>query len=275
MKNELFFAPLQYRYSLLSDKNMTIGLLFYEKNTGNISFFEAAEEIKNLTHYYPKLNIKGLNAYYELIQDKIKQNPPLPHWEKADFQAYIYRNILRLDDTALQFESVASIKNEVRKKEQYLHSFLPLTYPNTHKSHSKKREILTKFDVLNSTYSTSQVPSTIRNEVTILENNSFFKFNRVWKSGTKWHFLLAMDFENQNIQEIVYKLKKILMDFSFKADYQVDVWANVSENVDKKEEYLNLLNQKFSYSQIQVYFPEQWVEYVKGIYANKVAYNYA
>lgn len=275
MKNELFCAPLQYRYSLLSDKNMTIGLLFYEKNTGNISFFEAAEEIKNLTHYYPKLNIKGLNAYYELIQDKIKQNPPLPNWEKADFQAYIYRNILRLDDTALQFEVVASIKNEARKKEQYLHSFLPLTYPNTYKSHSKKREILTKFDVLISTYSTSQVPSTIRNEVTILENNSFFKFDRVWNRGAKWHFLIVMDWGSQNIKEIVYKLEKNLMDFPFKPDYQVDVWANMAENMDKKEEYLNILKQKFSYNQIQIYFPEQWVEYAKGIYVNKTSYTYS
>ena len=48
MKDTLLFAPLQYRYSQLSDINLTIGLLWYIKNEGEIHFLEGEGELTQL-----------------------------------------------------------------------------------------------------------------------------------------------------------------------------------------------------------------------------------
>lgn len=270
MKNDLFYSTLQYRYSFLSDKNMTIGVLFYDKKKGEITFLEGRKELNNLTFHYPTLKPQILEAYFTLIQNKIIQTPPQKELEKIDFQAYIYHSILRLDDSALQFSPVSGIKNEEKIKEKYLQVFLPLTYTKQQPS-SQNRQLLEKFDVLTSHYLTPNK----QKEIYTLSKSSVFSFDRVWKKQDSCHLVKIIDSQKNKASQFIKQLLVGLSSLPLPPHYQIDIWLNTyHSNEDTFEIDLQNLNSQLKEAGINIFLPEQWTEYVKSIESQTYMYEY-
>jgi very-short-patch-repair endonuclease len=111
MKNTLIYAPLQYRPSLLSEKQATIGLLFYEKNEGNIEFISGENELLKVKNLSPNAKISLFKVYIDVIQQKIKKNPPAKGLNPKEIHAYLDKNVLSLDDSSLQFGEIGAATN--------------------------------------------------------------------------------------------------------------------------------------------------------------------
>ena len=257
MKNIILYAPLQYRYSLLSDKNLTIGLLKYVKNEGKMEFIEGEKELTYLQSIYPNLKPSLLTAYIQLIQKKTKKYPAEKHLDKVHFQKYIHQYILSADDSTLQFGEI-DIQTDT-KEQEYIKKYLPYTFESS--------GILQKFDALFEQHLSNLAQHFIHKNDKILPNSPLL-FDRAWEISDISYFLWAIQLDFQNADAVLQKnIEKwqVLLNYDLPFKFEVHLWLIPPKDIQKTNEYIKEIQTKLSPLSPKIYLPEQWVEYTKNM----------
>ncbi|MFN0200090.1 MAG: type ISP restriction/modification enzyme, partial [Bacteroidia bacterium] len=263
MKNTLLYCPLQYRHSLLSDTNITIALLVYQENTGEIQFFEGEKELLEIKKMYPTIKQTILNTYFEIIRKQIQKFPPEKKLEREGFQTYIYHYLLPKDDTSLQFGVVGTAENLNGNIKEKINFYKTLFLPQTFEG----KKILQTFDAFLTQYAKG------RNQILITKNGKVDKqfsicADRAWKIGGISYFLWAADLSTQRSQQTLQiKIQEWqeLLNVAHKESDKFHFWIIPPLDDKKKEVYIKEIKTKLAPLPIEIFLPEQWVEYVKSI----------
>lgn len=199
------YSILQYVHSELLGERINIGLIVFFPFDNNHTAFVFPEHLKRLKSVYPDLNEKKIKYFLETINDKINNKDKLERLHSTnfniddDFFRFIDTEILKIDDSALQFSSLYESLLYTDNKQQivndlYLEFFNYYTIKSKPKPKYITESTITSRFINDLSSRLNNFDKKVKRNVTLGKADFKYTFDAQWQNGTT-NYVKAVSFD--------------------------------------------------------------------------------
>jgi hypothetical protein len=242
------FQILQYFPDLVTGEFVNVGIVLYSQEA-NILYSRFITRYKRISDFFPGINGKKLISFLRNVEFNTSRifeqiDKEFDFVKYSDIQ-YITRNILPVDDSALQFSEV---KNGITLNFELTIEDLFETFVNKYENQyiRKSRSDEDAEQIIYREYFGKYGISSKLKKKTVTTNNDTFDFDG-WKNGV-WHCYKPVSFdliEDASIKEKVYKWSGITNELlTSKEEFRLFILALKPSHSETQNNLLEFIHKK-------------------------------
>lgn len=214
MTHYFTYSILQYRYSAALQESLNIGLVFHFPSEGKFHF--VLGDIQRIKAAYPNFDRSLILQYIKQIENGIQKSSNLFEnlSEQSLFREYLHKNLLRSDDTALQFTEPTRVINTHSTAKETVSAYARLLLPSIVAKEQPQLRKNEQFVIRNFTQIVSKINKGAEQKLKqpqILKAESGFplKFDYSWQNGTL-NLIKPLSFDVLDENTIIDKTEKFI-----------------------------------------------------------------
>lgn len=253
MTNYFTYSLLQYRYSAALQESLNIGLVFHFPSEGKFHF--VAGDINRIKTVYPNFDRSLISQYIKQIEKGVEKPNNLFEnlSEPSIFREYLQLNLLRRDDTALQFTEPTKVINTYSTSLEAVSAYSKLLLLNvTSKEQPPVRKneqyVIRSFTQLVSKIN-KEAEQKLKQPHTLKAESGFpLNFDYSWQNGTL-NLIKPLSFDVVDQNTIIDKTEKFIGIFNIfgkkakQNNQRLDILITPPQNQQLFDVYQNALEE--------------------------------